>query len=75
MPRLLLGHAGDLGRIGAAIAHHSELPGIDPGRAEFACLVDADHAGNVIGYLGHARRSFISKRPMASPAADETRKL
>src|SRR5205085_327599 len=44
---LLRGHSADLAGERMMIAEHGELSGIDPGRAIFAGLIDAQHRGNV----------------------------
>ncbi len=43
MALFLLGHARDQPGRGMAVAEHRELAGVDPGRAIFAGLVDAQH--------------------------------
>jgi hypothetical protein len=40
---LLRGHAGNLGRMRCARAHHCQLPAIDTGGAVFTGLIDAQH--------------------------------
>ena len=47
MAFFLIGHAGDRSRGGRAVAHHRQLPGIDPRGAVFARLIDTDHRMDV----------------------------
>ena len=46
------------------VAHHRQLPGINPGCAELARLVDADHAGG-IGFLTGAIGGLVLQEIIA----------
>src|SRR4051794_4030634 len=76
MPLLLRRHSGDQLGFRAVAAKDGELPGIDPGCAIFAGLVDAQHRGAVRAAVagapaGHARRAFHDKaRITAAPPSE-----
>ncbi len=54
MAFLLLRHMHNFLRVRTTIAHHSQLTGIDPGRAKFSGLIDTDHLMHFIARDGRA---------------------
>src|SRR5690606_36638081 len=59
---LLVCHRADFARMRRAVPHYGELPGVDPGGAVLAGLVDADHGCTV----GHPLRALASSRRIAT---------